>query len=150
MRTVDRELDRILTLLQARMRDRGFSQVEVQEILGWGRSYISQLVHKNKSIRVEQVLMILNVIGVRPEEFWAEIYQFGAFSPPTRARQSVWHAAPRQPDASDDAAVLADLHRSRRLLEGVVTVLTRKNLITAGEFDTATNKFRQTPRAFDP
>ncbi len=146
MRTVERDFERIVTLLRSRMRERGYTQIEVQEILGWGRSYISQLLHKNKSLRVEQVLMILNVIGVKPEDFWAEIYRFGAFCPPTRARRGVSrHSARGQPDASDDAAVLAALRRTRRLFEGVVTVLKRKNLITAGELDGATNKFRQTP-----
>ncbi len=146
MRTVERDIERILTLLQARMRDRGYTQLEVQESLGWGRSYISQLVNKNKSIRIEQVLMILNVIGDKPEDFWAEIYPSGAFGLPKRARHGVpRHAAPWQPDASDDAAVLADLRRSRKLLEGVVTVLARKNLITAAELEGAAKRFRQTP-----
>ncbi len=142
MRAVDRDLDRILTLLQARMRDRCYTQLEVQEHLGWGRSYISQLVNKNKSARVEQVLMILNVIDVEPEDFWAEVYPIGAFGQPSRARRSVpRHAAP----PSDDGKLLAEMHLTRMLFEGVVTVLTRKNLITAGELDGAAEKFRQTP-----
>ncbi len=52
---------------------RGYTQLEVQQELGWGRSYISQLVTKQKSPRVEQVLLILGVIGVDPAEFFAEL-----------------------------------------------------------------------------
>ena len=43
-----------------------------------GRSYISQLLTKQKSLRVEQVLLILNVIGVEPRRFFAELYVDGA------------------------------------------------------------------------
>ncbi len=141
MRTVERDLDRVLTLLRNRIRERGFTQLEVQEAIGWGRSYISQLVTKQKSLRVESVLMILNVIDVKPEDFWAEVYQFGPFGGqrPARARR----AAPSLTDASDDATVLADMRRARRLLEGVVNVLDRKHLITAPELDAAIERVKR-------
>lgn len=67
MLRVERDLERILTRLRNLIRDRGFTQLEVQDALGWGRSYISQLLTKQKSLRIEQVLMILNVVGVKPE-----------------------------------------------------------------------------------
>ena len=54
MRRVDRDLDRILTLLRNRIRERGFNQLEVQEALGWGRSYISQLLTQQKSLRIDR------------------------------------------------------------------------------------------------
>ena len=78
MITVERELDSVLTLLRNKIRERGFTQLEVQEALGWGRSYISQLLTKQKSLRIEQVLLILNVIGVDPSEFFGELYHFPA------------------------------------------------------------------------
>ena len=74
--TVERELESVLTLLRNKIRERGFTQLEVQEALGWGRSYISQLLTKQKSLRIEQVLLILNVIGVDPSEFFGELYHF--------------------------------------------------------------------------
>lgn len=73
---VEKEIDRILTLLRNKIRERGFTQLEVQERLGWGRSYISQLLTKQKSLRVEQVLLILSVIGVEPAEFYGELYHY--------------------------------------------------------------------------
>ncbi len=143
MRTVDRDLDRILILLRNRIRERGFTQMEVQEVLGWGRSYISQLLTQQKNLRFDQVLQILNAISVDPAEFWAEIYQFGPFDEiQAGGLGGLGRAAPSLP-ATDESAMLADLRRSRRLLEGVVMVLTRKNLITAGELDGATKKFKQ-------
>ncbi len=133
MRTVDRDLDRILALLRNRIRERGFTQLEVQQALGWGRSYVSQLVTKQKSLRVEHVLLILNVISVKPEDFFGEIYQFGKFSEarPRRRGERGCRAAPSLPDAD----VLADLRRVRGLLEGVVTVLTQKQLITDDDLE---------------
>ncbi len=81
-RNVEKNLDRILTAIRNRIRERGFTQLEVQEELKWGRSYISQLLTRQKALRVEQVLQILKVIGVEPAEFWGEVFQFGeAFGP---------------------------------------------------------------------
>jgi len=76
MSSIEKEVDRILTLLRNKIRERGFTQLEVQEKLNWGRSYISQLLTKQKSLRVEQVLLILETIKVDPKEFYAELYQF--------------------------------------------------------------------------
>ncbi len=143
MRTVEREVDRILALLRTRIRERGFTQMEVQEILGWGRSYISQLLTRQKTLRIEQVLQILNVINVDPADFWAEIYQFGKFSETHDPGRRGPHAASSLPDARGGSTLPADLRRLKRLLDGVVSVLTQKNLITARELDDATRRFRQ-------
>ena len=64
MSDVEREVDRYLTLLRNTSRASGFTQLEVQEALGWGRSYFSQLLTKQKTLRIEQILMIINVINV--------------------------------------------------------------------------------------
>ena len=77
MRKVDRDLARILTVLQHTIRRRGFTQLEVQEALGWGRSSISLLMTRQKPLRVDQLLRILKVIGVEPGEFWGEVFDFG-------------------------------------------------------------------------
>ena len=74
MQQVDSEIDRLLTTLRNKMHARGFTQRDVQQALGWGRSYISQLLAKQKKIRIEQVLLILNVIGVDAAEFFVELY----------------------------------------------------------------------------
>lgn len=72
--SVSRDIDTILSALRRSIQNRGFTQQEVQTALGWGRTYISQLFRKQKILRVEQVLSILHVIGVRPRTFFAEIY----------------------------------------------------------------------------
>jgi len=65
------ETRRITTLLQTRIKQQGFTQKGVQEILGWGKSYVSELLHGKVSLRVEHLLLICDVIGVSPEEFFA-------------------------------------------------------------------------------
>ncbi len=76
MHTVERELGRTLRLLRSTIFACGTTQLEVQEPLGWGRSYISQLLTKQKELRVEQVLLILKVLGVAPEDFYTELYRW--------------------------------------------------------------------------
>ncbi len=143
MRTVEGEVDRILALLRARIRERGYTQMEVQEILGWGRSYISQLLTQQKALRLEQVLHLLRVIDVDPADFWGELYQFGKFGEVHPAGRRGPQATPSRPVAQDGSTLPADLRRSNKLLNGVVSVLTQKNRITARELDDATQRFRQ-------
>ena len=70
----DVEVRRILNLLRNKIRDQGYTQLEVQETLSWGRTYISQLLTRQKSLRVGQVLLILDVIGIQPTDFFDELY----------------------------------------------------------------------------
>ncbi len=146
MRIVQSEIDRVLTLLRNKIRERGFTQLEVQEALSWGRSYISQLLTKQKSLRVEQILLILNVIGVDPAEFYSELYQLGA---PDRLRavedygEQRYRAASYDADAGELAEVglPGEFSRSfqelRSLLRGLVRLLVDKNVINVDELTTA-------------
>lgn len=72
--SVDELVDRLLRQLRSTMQARGMSQLNVQETLGWGRTYISQLFRKQKALRVDQVLMILETLNVEPKQFFAELF----------------------------------------------------------------------------
>ncbi len=74
MVSVGKEVDRMLKLLREKIRDKGFTQLKVQEALGWGRTYISQLFRKQKSLRFDQILSILEVIDIDAGLFFAEFY----------------------------------------------------------------------------
>ena len=80
MASIAKSVERVLMLLRTKMRERGFTQIQVQEQLGWGRSYISQLMHMEKALRFEQILSILAVIGEDPAEFFAEVYRLESSS----------------------------------------------------------------------
>ena len=142
MRTIERELDRVLTLLRNKIRERGFTQLEVQEALGWGRSYISQLLTKQKSLRIEQVLLILNVIGVDPGDFFSELYQFPTAS---GADGRYGYRQAQRGDAFDPGGGGADpeLKRSfdelQLLIRGLVRLLSSKGLVQANELSVAVN-----------
>ncbi len=145
MNNIERELDRALTLLRNKIRERGFTQLEVQEALGWGRSYISQLLTKQKSLRMEQVLLILEVIKVTPSEFFSELYNYPPgvaqrhyeYGPPVHGR------APYNPsliaEASDQEA--GDFTRAfrelRSMLRGLLRVLVDNKVIDVEELSSA-------------
>ncbi len=118
MITVDREVDRYLTLLGSKIREKDFTQLEVQEALGWGQSYISQLVTRQKSLRLEQVLSILQAIGVEPRIFFGELY----------ASAPRLGAGPYQ--APSSALPHRELEQMRSMLQGLTELLVKRGLIT--------------------
>ena len=146
VREVERQLDRILTLLRNKIRQRGFTQLEVQEVLGWGRSYISQLLTKQKSLRVEQVLLILNVIGVDPADFFAELY----YAPRMRG---VFRAGDRRPGPVRGAhgeEELAGFEEMRSWVRGLVWLLVDKEVIDVDELTDAVKTRKDGPLAGEP
>lgn len=125
MSSADSEVDRYLTLLRNKIREHGFTQLEVQEALGWGRSYISQLLTKQKALRVEQVLLVLDVIGLAPPEFFAELYLLD--------RRLATSPAP--PGARDNSPrKLRDLSA---LVRGLADLLLEKDVISDEELTAA-------------
>ena len=124
MRIVDKEVDQVLTLLRNKIRERGFTQLQVQEALSWGRSYISQLLTKQKSLRVEQVLLILDVIGIDPADFFSELYHYPR--PAAAYRDS--RMAPAQ-----GGDLGSSFEEMRGLIRGLVWLLIDKEVIDVDE-----------------
>ena len=156
MRIVQSEIDRVLTLLRNKIRERGFTQLEVQEALSWGRSYISQLLTKQKSLRVEQILLILNVIGVDPGEFYGELYRLNAPDRPTGGfGEQRYRAVPYDSGAMEisEGGLPEDFNRSfqelRSLLRGLVRLLVDKNVINVDELTTAVKACEAGPMTDD-
>ena len=145
MMIVDEEVNRVLTLLRNKIRERGFTQLQVQEALSWGRSYISQLLTKQKSLRVEQVLLILGVIGVDPAEFFAELYfvpRAGAF------RQT--DGKPPEPRAERRGEELVGtFEEMRSWVRGLVWLLVDKEVIDVDELTTAVKARKDGPAVDD-
>ncbi len=109
MMNVQHDVDRYLTLLSNKIREQGLTQLEVQKELGWGTSYISQLVTRQKKLRIEQALAILDTIGVEPAEFFADLY--GA--PRVGGRKPTAHRDPRLSEFQQLSALLESLKRAR-------------------------------------
>lgn len=128
MRIVDKEVDQVLTLLRNKIRERGFTQLQVQEALSWGRSYISQLLTKQKSLRVEQVLLILDVIGIDPADFFSELYHY------PRAPVAYRDVGPAAPHGDDLGSSFEEV---RGLVRGLVWLLIDKEVIDVDELTAA-------------
>ncbi len=141
MREVERQLDRILTLLRNKIRQQGFTQLEVQEALGWGRSYISQLLTRQKSLRVEQVLLILNVIGIDPAAFFAELYPPAAgFGPGAGSTRPGLPAMAPGAGTGSVAELQSNYQGVRSLLRGLVDLLVNQEIISAEELSAAVHE----------
>lgn len=144
---IEKEVDRILTLLRNKIREKGFTQLEVQEKLNWGRSYISQLLTKQKSLRVEQVLMILETIQVDPKDFYAELYQFTRpdfrlrnFDEYGEAQFEEPHISPASlPDGATES--YSEFYRNyrqlRAMVRGLVQLMVDKDVVSLEEIITA-------------
>ena len=75
MASVEEEAGKARALLGKKIKEQGFTQIQVQELLGWGGGHISLLVHGQKALRFEKILAILGVIDVTPAAFFAELYR---------------------------------------------------------------------------
>ena len=127
MEPIDEEVDRVLKALRHKIYDQRFTQLEVQEALSWGRTYISQLMTRQKKLRVDQVLSILSVIGVGPREFFAELYQL---QPIEKSDRREPEAMVTSEEVKELRRELAELRRSTRRLVGL---LVSKELISRDE-----------------
>ncbi len=101
----------ILTLLCAKIREQGFTELEVEEALSWDRKHIRQLTFGMKGLRVEEVLSILGAIGVEPRAFYSELYGM-------------------RPRADGPQAELAKL---TALADSLVDLLVKNKLVNASE-----------------
>lgn len=121
------EVDRMLSMLRNKIRDRGFTQLQVQSDLQWGRSYISQLLTKQKSLRVEQVLQILDVIGIDPSEFFAELFRWPS------EENGLHKGGGYVSDPVAELEIRRKLDGLQSTLEGLVRLLVDKQLLVPSE-----------------
>ena len=126
MSNVEPEVDRYLTLLRNKIRERGFTQLDVQQALGWGRSYISQLLTKQKALRVEQVLAILGVIRIEPLEFFQELYATSRYADVATLR-----------NAEEEARLRSELDGLRSLVHGLTDLLLAEKVISTEDLSSA-------------
>ena len=142
VRNIDDDVDRYLALLRKLIRRRGFTQLQVQQALGWGRSYISQLLTSRKPYASSKCSSsILALIGVEPAAFFAEIYHHPA---PHRSPRRAAAAALPGPQQAPQLPH-AGLHGLQAVLDGLVTLLEEKGLLTTAELSAAIEKAKQGP-----
>ncbi|MCP4653841.1 MAG: helix-turn-helix transcriptional regulator, partial [bacterium] len=64
----ERQLSEVLQRLLEKIREAGFTQVGVEQKLGWKRHRMSSLVRGKTALRVDHLFAICEVIGVLPRE----------------------------------------------------------------------------------
>ena len=124
MLSAEKEVHRAILLLRQEIREQGYTQLEVQKELNWGRSYISQLFTKQKALRYDQILLILRVIGVDPCEFFTAL-----FPPPLLSPIQHFEAPVVPRDHPDETSV----YSLRSLLTGCILTMVDKDLATQEE-----------------
>ncbi len=128
MFNLEEELDRYLLLLRNKIRQQGFIQMNIQNELGWGRSYISQLLTKQKALRMDQLLSILEVIEVDAQTFFTELHDL-----PHGEGQSRGAAGAEFPPAAWGEGVRQELEDMTNLLQGLCDLLITKELFAPKE-----------------
>ena len=123
-----KEAERMLETLRRLIRERGFTQLKIQLVLGWVRIYISHLLTKQKTLRVEPLLQIVDAIGMQPAEFFAE-----HFKAPAAEAAPAPAAAPVVSGAEIELEIRRKLDHLQSGLTGLVRVLVERRLIGAGE-----------------
>lgn len=135
---VEREVDRVLNLLRAKIHEQGFTQLKVQQALGWGRTYISQLFRKQKSLRFDQILQILGVIEIDPVDFFAEFYRLPRHEL-GRSRPFGYYRRGYLGPGSDASGILANLdqHDPRMVISSLVQLLVDQGILSGPELEMA-------------
>ncbi len=61
--------------LQAAIRASGWTQNRVEQELGWGQGYLSQLIRGSFELKVRHVYQVLELIGWDPRVFFRDLYR---------------------------------------------------------------------------
>ncbi len=71
---IETQVRKFHTLLEKKIRERGYEESDVEESLDWETGTLRQLLTGEQELKVEQMLEILAVIGVDPKAYFAELY----------------------------------------------------------------------------
>lgn len=70
----DEEIRLVLHELRRMIKRSEFSQRQVEELAGFSKGYLSQLLARNLDLKVWHVLAILDVFKIGPSEFFERLY----------------------------------------------------------------------------
>lgn len=70
----DEEIRLVLSELRRMIKRSEYSQREVEDLAGFSKGYLSQLLARNLDLKVWHVLAILDVFKVGPSEFFERLY----------------------------------------------------------------------------
>lgn len=147
----EKEVDRVLNLLRAKIHERGFTQLKVQRALGWGRTYISQLFRKQKSLRFDQILQILEVVEIDPADFFAEFYRLPRRETPFAAGMRSPERPVHLPRDAGEAEMILELagNDPRTVVYGIVRLLMDKGVLDPVELTATMGLGASGEKSFD-
>ncbi|HEX9737298.1 MAG TPA: helix-turn-helix transcriptional regulator [Thermoanaerobaculia bacterium] len=67
---VEEEVSRHLQALRYVLKASGWTQVRVQQRLGWRQRHVSDLLNRKKILTFEELFAILDLIGYTPAEYF--------------------------------------------------------------------------------
>ncbi len=124
MSTPEVWLESAKVLLKTVIRERGFTQLRIQEQLGWGRSYISQALNDGKELRFDVMLQILFAIGMEPGTFFARLNR-EIFPEAAEGEGSAGAGSGRHPEVAE----------LRRWVTGMARLLVDHHAVPANEVE---------------
>lgn len=135
----DEEIRLVLHELRRMIKRSEYSQRQVEELAGFSKGYLSQLLARNLDLKVWHVLAILDVFQVGPSEFFERLYPGAG-----RAAALESFSERSEPLVDDLDKALSTLYRVgveslgqlRERLEAcerAVAVLEEKGLLSAGK-----------------
>ncbi len=101
------------TLLEKKIRQRGYEESDIEESLDWEAGTIRQLLTGEQELKVEQVLAILAVIGVDQKVYFAELYGLPV------------------------GGLSAELVELKTLVDSIVNLLVKNDVVTADDLVSA-------------
>jgi transcriptional regulator with XRE-family HTH domain len=128
----EEETRRAVRLLESLTEMKGITRGELDELLGAGRSYSSQLFTHRISPRYERILQILNVLEVEPSFFFRVLFpdaQDRQGQPPlierflARLHPSSAQATPASAPSTTPSPVLTEADLDRRIHAAIDAVL---------------------------
>lgn len=98
-------VQRILDTLKTAMRLLGVTNREVETRMAWSHGYLSRIFSGTIELRVEHVLLIVEIIGIDPAEFFDLAFAVRPEPPTPRAAElhgllRTFQPAPRRPTAT--------------------------------------------------
>jgi len=106
--TPEVETRRLAEALREAIHKRKSSQRKVERALHQGKGYLSMLLNGKADLKLKQVIAVLGVIGVPPEEFFVEVYDK---SDPVSSVRGLMSRAHFQDDIQDLKNRIARLER---------------------------------------
>ncbi len=109
-------MDRVRRLLDVVIREAGMTYSDVEGRLGWGGGAVSRIVSGDRELRVEQLLAMLDLTGMKTSQFFTLAERFEALEVTLELRSEVLRALAGDSQAADPVeAKLSDAELEERI-----------------------------------